>query len=121
MNFLRSFVLQGDVIPESVKFVECALDKLDGSLIPVETLVQTNRKCLVNVSCLPSSAENVAASSTSKDSTCLMGLVSYTSVIAHHLSQLKSGISSDDSRQFQCNLLSNGMLCDTVYIRSMIM
>lgn len=110
------FVLQVEVIPDSVKFVESAIDKLHGSLIPVETLVQTNRNCVVNISSLQSFAKNATASCTSKDSTSLMGLVSYTSVIAYHLQQTKSGTLANDSLQIQCNLLSNSKLCGTSYM-----
>uniref|UniRef100_K1R8A2 EF-hand domain-containing family member A2 n=1 Tax=Magallana gigas TaxID=29159 RepID=K1R8A2_MAGGI len=75
-----------DVVPESIQLVETAIHKLHGSLIPVDTLVQTNRQCVVNVFSSLLSLKEAGPPGT-KGSPSLMGLISYTSVLEYHLKQ----------------------------------
>ncbi|XP_061173401.1 treslin-like [Saccostrea echinata] len=108
MNWIDTDVSFLDVNPVSVQFVESAIHKLYGSLIPVETLVQSNRQCIGNIfsNLKPKPVEGVLH--TWKDSSAVMGLVSYTSVIEYHLQhQSKLGAETIDSSTIKCNLTSS--------------
>lgn len=109
INVLLISLLKDNVNPESVQFVESAIQKLHGSLIPVDTLVQTNRRCIVNIFCLWSSTE--AGHLPDKQTTTLMGVIPYTSVLEYHLKQQQSSQSSSmqaQPSQTKCRLMSNG-------------
>lgn len=110
------FYLQLDVVPESIQLVETAIHKLHGSLIPVDTLVQTNRQCVANVfSSLLSPKE--AGPPGTKGSPSLMGLISYTSVLEYHLKQQqvkqqqpKLSAANAGPSCTKCHLMSSGMI-----------
>ena len=109
INVLLISLLKDNVNHESVQFVESAIQKLHGSLIPVDTLVQTNRRCIVNIFSLWSSTE--AEHLPDKQTTTLMGVIPYTSVLEYHLKQQQSSQSSSvqaQASQTKCRLMSDG-------------
>lgn len=100
-----------DVVPESIQLVETAIHKLHGSLIPVDTLVQTNRQCVVNVFSPLSLKE--AGPPGNKGSPPLMGLISYTSVLEYHLKQQQT-----TQQQTKLRAANAGPFCTKCHLMS---
>ncbi|XP_062594870.1 treslin-like [Saccostrea cucullata] len=107
LNWIDTDVFFFDVNPESVQFVETAIHKLHGSLIPVESLVQSNRQCIGNIFSSLTPVEGVPH--TQKDPSAVMGLVSYTSVIEYHLQQHQYKLRAEavKSSTIKCTLTSS--------------